>query len=375
MTRATWRSSRSCASGGTSGDTIEEREESEKGRGVLQEVSKFSRVGAALVPVRLWQGRALRNGLAVPTSVRLRNRYKPCRLVLCRARDAAQRRRQPQAMDQHRGLADDLIYGRDLDHRPDETPLSERPEFAGAAGVSHRRGEFSYDSAPAWSTSNALAHPREVAMRDPLNPASRPYAGVRTSLTFRSASAEMPAHMHAFVARDFSELKQVEEVRARAACTHAKSNAVCSMRSRRGLNLTPPRPSRPSRARTRVLGARQMRQRSVELNHEETLKEQNQVELFEAAIQLKARTLRTRFDYLNAGNDGLVNVSGCCRRSRAHLTLVGCLHLLHPPTLHLPFFFFFFWLTRACVPCARQETGDFNDFTHAGKDTLSAIRI
>ncbi|KAG8461368.1 hypothetical protein KFE25_010555 [Diacronema lutheri] len=185
-------------------------------------------------------------------------------------------------MDQHRGLADDLIYGRDLDHRPDETPLSERPEFAGAAGVSHRRGEFSYDSAPAWSTSNALAHPREVAMRDPLNPASRPYAGVRTSLTFRSASAEMPAHMHAFVARDFSELKQVEE----------------------------------------------MRQRSVELNHEETLKEQNQVELFEAAIQLKARTLRTRFDYLNAGNDGLVN-----------------------------------------------ETGDFNDFTHAGKDTLSAIRI
>lgn len=115
-------------------------------------------------------------------------------------------------MDQSRGLADDLIYGRDLDHRPDETPLHQRPEYSGAAGIARPGAEYTYGAEPQWSTSNLLEHPQRFMESNPINPASRPYAGVRTSLAFRSISSEMPEHVQAFVSRDFSELKAVEEV-------------------------------------------------------------------------------------------------------------------------------------------------------------------
>jgi hypothetical protein len=84
-------------------------------------------------------------------------------------------------MDQSRGLADDLIYGRDLDARPDEVPLGMRPGYEGAAGIKSKGGEYEY---VAWSTSNKvcdggpakptdhLRHPMtNPPCASPLNPA------------------------------------------------------------------------------------------------------------------------------------------------------------------------------------------------------------
>lgn len=184
-------------------------------------------------------------------------------------------------MDLRRGLADDLIYGRDLDSRPGEIPLSDRPEFTGAAGLQYRHGEYG-DRFAAWSTSNALELPSQTMLANPANPAARPYAGMRTSLAFRSGSAEMPLHMHAFVAREFSELDELERMRQRAVAANAMD---------------------------------------TQIEHEASVR-------FAQEITLRARATRSRLDFVNAGGDGLVN-----------------------------------------------EAGDFNDFTHAGKDTLSAIRI
>lgn len=68
----------------------------------------------------------------------------------------------------------------------------------------------------AWSTSNLFIDPRETLETDPSNPAAKPFAGMRTTLTFSSRSAEMPEHLRAFGARDFAELKSLEANREKA---------------------------------------------------------------------------------------------------------------------------------------------------------------
>ncbi|KAJ1632943.1 hypothetical protein T492DRAFT_13823 [Pavlovales sp. CCMP2436] len=176
-------------------------------------------------------------------------------------------------------LADDLIYGRDLDARPNETPLGLRPEYGGAAGIASKAGEYEY---VAWSTSNKFVAPRDVIEADPHNPSSRPYAGMRTSLTFRSTSTELPEHMQSFIARDFTTLQAIE----------------------------------------------QMRKQSLVLNTRDDDHEAEQVATFDAEIQLRARQTRNIVDFRFAGADGLVN-----------------------------------------------DIGEFNDYSHAGKDTVSAVRL
>jgi hypothetical protein len=54
--------------------------------------------------------------------------------------------------------------------------------------------------------------PRDVIEANPYNPSSLAYAGMRTSLAFRSVSTELPEHMHSFIVRDFSTLQAVEQV-------------------------------------------------------------------------------------------------------------------------------------------------------------------
>ena len=67
-----------------------------------------------------------------------------------------------------------------------------------------------------WSTSNLMIHPRETLETDPTNPAAKPFAGMRTALTFSSRTTEMPEHLHAFCARNFAELKSLESNREKA---------------------------------------------------------------------------------------------------------------------------------------------------------------
>jgi hypothetical protein len=104
-----------------------------------------------------------------------------------------------------------------------------------------------------WGTSNFMADPHVVMETDSHTPAGKPYAGVRTSLAFRSSGAELPEHMHAFVARDYSELDTVE----------------------------------------------QMRQRSVELNKRDDMKAAKEIELFEAEIERRTEMTRSRLDFYN----------------------------------------------------------------------------
>lgn len=165
-------------------------------------------------------------------------------------------------MDQRRGVVDDLMYGRDLDHRDAEVPVWERPEYKGAAGMAYRPDSMQ----EAWTTSNSLTAPEEVMATVPDNPASRPYAGLRASL-IRAHAVEMPAHMVAFAARDFSELRDCEA----------------------------------------------MRKKAVSLNQKDAAKEAAEVAAFEASIKKQSLNPKAALDFLNAGEDGLVNVSLCAR--------------------------------------------------------------
>mmetsp|Transcript_4270 Transcript_4270/g.11061 ORF Transcript_4270/g.11061 Transcript_4270/m.11061 type:complete len:182 (-) Transcript_4270:164-709(-) len=181
-------------------------------------------------------------------------------------------------MDQRRGVVDDLVYGRDLDHREAEVPVTERPEYAGAAGIAYQPDTLRAD----WTTSGTLATPAEVMATVPDNPAARPYAGLRCSLAFRTSAVEMPAHMVSFAARDFTDLRECEAMRAKA----------------------------------------------VALNQQDAEQEAQEIAIFTETIARQAMNPKLALDFLNAGDDGMVN-----------------------------------------------DSGEFNDYTHAGKDTYSSIRI
>lgn len=76
-----------------------------------------------------------------------------------------------------------------------------------------------------WSTSNLMVHPRETLDTDPTNPAAKPFAGMRTSLSFSARAAEMPERSRAFVAREFDELKSLESNREQA-CAMVEHAAI-----------------------------------------------------------------------------------------------------------------------------------------------------
>jgi hypothetical protein len=61
-----------------------------------------------------------------------------------------------------------------------------------------------------------MVHPRETLEMDPTNSAVKPFAGMRTALTFESRSAEMPEFLHAFSSRNFAEVKALESGREKA---------------------------------------------------------------------------------------------------------------------------------------------------------------